>query len=62
MIVEMLGNEVRTAEGGRQGIEIAAEFRPELVFMDLRMPDMDGFEAARHIRQQPGGQRSHWSP
>ncbi len=56
MLVEMLGNEVRTADGGRQGIEIAAEFRPELVFMDLRMPGMDGFEAARHIRQQPGGQ------
>jgi CheY-like chemotaxis protein len=56
MIVQMLGNEVRTAYGGRRGIEIAAEFRPELVFMDLRMPGMDGFEAARHIRQQPGGQ------
>ena len=56
MIVQRLGNEVRTAYGGRQGIDTAAEFRPELVFMDLRMPGMDGFEAARHIRQQPGGQ------
>jgi PAS domain S-box-containing protein len=55
MIVEMLGNEVRTAFDGRQGIEIAAEFRPELVFLDLRMPYMDGFEAARHIQQQSWG-------
>jgi CheY-like chemotaxis protein len=56
MIIETLGNEVRTAYGGQQGIEIAAEFRPEVVFLDLRMPDMDGFEAARHIRERPGGQ------
>jgi CheY-like chemotaxis protein len=55
MIVEKLGNEVRTAFDGRQGIEIAAEFRPELVFLDLRMPYMDGFEAARHIQQQSWG-------
>jgi PAS domain S-box-containing protein len=56
MIIETLGNEVRTAYGGQQGIEIAAEFRPEVVFMDLRMPDLDGFEAARHIRKRPGGE------
>ena len=56
MVVAMLGNEVRTAYGGLEGIEIAAKFQPEIVFMDLGMPLMDGFETARRLRQQPGGQ------
>ena len=55
-LVAMLGNEVRTAYDGRQGVEMAAEFRPELILMDLGMPVMNGYEAARCIRQQPGGQ------
>ena len=51
----MLGNEVRTAYSGEQGIELAAEFRPHVVLMDLGMPGMNGHEAARHIRQQDWG-------
>ncbi|PQO46239.1 ATP-binding protein [Blastopirellula marina] len=54
-VVKMLGNEVRTAEDGKQAIEVAESFRPEIILMDLGMPKMNGYEAARHIRQTEWG-------
>ena len=55
MVVKMLGNEVRTAGDGQQAIEVAAEYLPEVVLMDIGMPRLNGYEAARHIRQQSWG-------
>ena len=46
-----LGFNVLLAEQGEQGVELALEARPELIFLDLRMPVLDGFGAARRIRQ-----------
>ena len=54
-LLEMFGNEVRTANDGEAGIAVAAQFRPDLVFMDIGMPTLNGYEAARRIRQQPWG-------
>ena len=51
----MLGNEVRTAYDGVEAVESAAAFRPELVFLDIGLPRLNGYDAARRIRQQPGG-------
>ncbi|HEX6984029.1 MAG TPA: ATP-binding protein, partial [Planctomycetaceae bacterium] len=55
-IVRMLGNEVRTAYDGEQAVKAAAEFLPEVVLMDLGMPKMDGYQAAREIRRRPWGE------
>ncbi len=44
------GYEVRTAEGGRQALEIAPDFKPQVVFLDLGMPGMDGLETAKQLR------------
>ena len=55
LLLEMSGHEVRTANDGKAGIAVAAQFRPDVVLMDIGMPQLDGYEAARHIRQQPWG-------
>jgi DNA-binding response OmpR family regulator len=47
------GHEVRTARDGATGIDLAARFKPEVALLDLSLPDVDGFEVARQLRQQP---------
>ena len=53
LLVKMLqpiGFEVREAENGHQGVEIWESWQPHLIWLDTRMPVMDGFEAVRKIR------------
>jgi CheY-like chemotaxis protein/anti-sigma regulatory factor (Ser/Thr protein kinase) len=46
------GHEVWTAYGAQQGIEAALEHRPDAALVDLAMPDMDGYEVARRLRER----------
>ncbi|MEM1086223.1 MAG: response regulator [Pseudomonadota bacterium] len=48
--LEAAGFSITTASNGREALDVIAQIRPHLVFMDLRMPIMDGFEAIRHLR------------
>jgi len=57
MVVELLGNEVRVAHDGKQAVDAAAKFLPEIILMDIGMPIMNGYEAARFIRQQTWGEK-----
>jgi signal transduction histidine kinase/ActR/RegA family two-component response regulator len=54
-LLELLGDEVRTAHDGLAAVETAEAFRPDVVLMDLGMPRLNGYEATRRIRQRPWG-------
>ena len=48
-MLEKLGHEVLTAENGRDGVDLARTEQPDVVLMDIVMPDMNGFQATRQI-------------
>jgi PAS domain S-box-containing protein len=54
-LVSLMGNDVRRAHDGLEALEVARTFRPDIVLMDLGMPNLSGFEAARRMRQEPWG-------
>ncbi len=54
LMVESMGHEVRVAADGVQAVAVAREFTPRVVLLDIGMPRMDGYEAARQIREALG--------
>ena len=47
------GHEVATANTGKEALEVVSEFAPDLIVMDVMMPEMDGFEALKKLKENP---------
>ena len=55
MMLRLTGNDTRTAYDGQEGVDLAGDFRPDLLLFDIGLPKLDGYEACRRIREQPWG-------
>jgi CheY-like chemotaxis protein len=53
-LLRLQGHEVRVAFSGVAALEMTKTYTPDVVFLDIGMPGMDGYEVARRLRQQPG--------
>ena len=57
MLLQIGGNETRTAHDGLAAVAAAEAFRPEVALLDIGLPVLNGWDTARRIREQPWGKK-----
>jgi len=57
MLLRITGNEIRTTYDGLEALQVASDFRPEVVLLDIGLPKIDGHEVAQRLRREAWGQR-----
>jgi CheY-like chemotaxis protein len=55
MLMQITGNETYVAHDGVEAVEAVEKYRPEVVLLDIGLPEMDGHEVCRRVREQPWG-------
>jgi PAS domain S-box-containing protein len=56
LLLKKIGHEVQTAHDGLEAVQAAAAFHPQIVLLDIGLPKMNGYEAAKRIREQSSNQ------
>jgi CheY-like chemotaxis protein len=56
-MLRMMGHDTRTAYDGVEAVQAVGAFKPDVVFLDIGMPRMNGYDAAKNIRTQVQGGR-----
>ena len=56
-ILQMMGHEAHSAHDGLEAVHAAESLRPDAILLDIGLPNMNGYEAARHIREQKWGKQ-----
>ncbi|HEY9906983.1 MAG TPA: response regulator [Thermosynechococcaceae cyanobacterium] len=56
-LFQLLDCSVLSAKDGKSALEIAQAAHPDLILLDMMMPEFDGFEVARHLKQDPHSQK-----
>jgi PAS domain S-box-containing protein len=55
LLIQLMNHEVETAHDGLEALAKAAEFRPDLILLDLGMPKLNGYDTCRRLREEPWG-------
>ncbi len=59
-ILEKRGHEIRSAFDGESAIATAQDFRPDVIFLDMRLPDMNGYELMQRLKELSGVKRARF--
>ena len=57
-MLEISGHQALVANTGRDGVKLALEHKPDLILLDIRLPDIDGYEVYRRIREDSWGKKA----
>ena len=55
LLLRLAGQDVRTASDGAEALSLAATYRPDVILLDLAMPGLNGYDTAKHIRDESWG-------